>query len=786
MNQRPVIFISAVRKELRTARDLVAKTLLAMGYEPKWQDIAPTEHGDLRAVLCKWIDQSAGVIQLVGQCYGFEPLEADGTTPRPDPEFRRCSYTQYEAHYAKKHDKPVWYFFPAKGFVTDPHPAESGELCALQETYRQGIHAANDVRHEFANATELENRVLRLRDELATLRAEWEAHCKHIEEGVSLTNANTTQSLANDQKILKALAEMREATERGFQGGSAQKLVQDYDAALAFIAARHDMKPAALRTLLERRADQTVADLHAGLREKVRVLREAGRFTEARDFAVEAATRLECVRRESTRVEVEMLVEACNSEIALGHYPQARIHADKADRLADREDSFEIWVKARQALGWILHLNGSYEESAGIYSRLIPLQQERQGAEHPNTLKSRDNLATALHYQGKHGEAEAEFRKVLEISEHMLGAEHLNTLISRNNLANTLRAEGKYAEAEAEHRKVLGIRERVLSTEHPDTLRSWNNLAVALDFQGKHAEAEAEHRKVLAIQERVLGAEHPETLSSRNNLAATLQSQGKHAEAEAEHRTVLAIRNRVLGAQHPDTLASRNNLATTLRAHGKSAEAEAEYRKVLATQERVLGAEHPDTLASRNNLANALYDQGKHAEAAEENRAVLAIRERVQGAKHPDTLASRNNLANALYAQGKYAVAEAEHRTVLPMMERVLGAEHSDTLKIRNNLANALSEQGKYAEAEAEHRKVLEIRERVLGAEHPDVAWSCYNLAKCLEHQKKPRDALEFARRAEANLTRSLGAEHPNTKGTKAFCEKLEAALKTQPPAAPK
>lgn len=40
MSTKPVI--SPVSKELRSARDLVAKTLLALGYEPKWQDIAAT------------------------------------------------------------------------------------------------------------------------------------------------------------------------------------------------------------------------------------------------------------------------------------------------------------------------------------------------------------------------------------------------------------------------------------------------------------------------------------------------------------------------------------------------------------------------------------------------------------------------------------------------------------------------------------------------------------------------------------------------------------------------
>lgn len=55
----PVIFISAVTRELRTARDLVARILLSLGYEPKWQNITPGETGDLRSVLRKCVDDSA-------------------------------------------------------------------------------------------------------------------------------------------------------------------------------------------------------------------------------------------------------------------------------------------------------------------------------------------------------------------------------------------------------------------------------------------------------------------------------------------------------------------------------------------------------------------------------------------------------------------------------------------------------------------------------------------------------------------------------------------------------
>src|SRR5207237_5820406 len=96
----PLIFISAVSRELRSARQLVANTLTFLGYQPVWQEIFGTEGGDLRAMLREKIDGCKGVVQLVGQCYGAEP-------PTPDEKYGRVSYTQYEALYARERGKKV-------------------------------------------------------------------------------------------------------------------------------------------------------------------------------------------------------------------------------------------------------------------------------------------------------------------------------------------------------------------------------------------------------------------------------------------------------------------------------------------------------------------------------------------------------------------------------------------------------------------------------------------------------------------------------------------------------
>jgi hypothetical protein len=163
MSPRPTIFISAVSKELRSARQLVSNTLTFLGYEPIWQDIFGTETGDLRQMLRDKIDQSKGVVQLVGQCYGAEPSS-------PDPEFGRVSYTQYEALYARKKGTKVWYLFMDEDFPIDPHEPEPEELRQLQAAYRGVLKADSHLFHPLKTKEALEAGVLKLRDDLTQLR----------------------------------------------------------------------------------------------------------------------------------------------------------------------------------------------------------------------------------------------------------------------------------------------------------------------------------------------------------------------------------------------------------------------------------------------------------------------------------------------------------------------------------------------------------------------------------------------------------------------------------------
>ena len=162
MTPRPTIFISAVSRELKSARQLVANTLQFLGYEPVWQDIFGTEQGDLREMLRQKIDDSQGVVQLIGRRYGAEP-------PTADPQFGRVSYTQYEALYGKQRGKKVWYVIVGPEFPTDVVEPEPPELQALQDQYRQSLEGQS-LYHTVDTSAAMEASILKLRNDLSRLR----------------------------------------------------------------------------------------------------------------------------------------------------------------------------------------------------------------------------------------------------------------------------------------------------------------------------------------------------------------------------------------------------------------------------------------------------------------------------------------------------------------------------------------------------------------------------------------------------------------------------------------
>jgi type II secretory pathway component PulM len=101
-------------------------------------------------------------------------------------QFGRVSYTQLEALYAEEMGQKVIYIFLPESFPTDPCEPEPDEKNQLQLAYRQRVTDSGALRHSATSMLELENRVLRIRDELAILRAQMEKRRRRIWLGVGV------------------------------------------------------------------------------------------------------------------------------------------------------------------------------------------------------------------------------------------------------------------------------------------------------------------------------------------------------------------------------------------------------------------------------------------------------------------------------------------------------------------------------------------------------------------------------------------------------------------------
>ena len=151
---KPRIFISSVSAEFASTRDVIAKILLRLGYEPEWEEIFHTEDGEIPQNLREKIEGCHGLIHLVGQGYGTD-------CPEDDQELGRVSYTQFEFLHARRKGRKTWLILPGSKCHRDRNTtqllsSDGATKRTLQANYEEWIRSGNHLYHEPKNDTELE------------------------------------------------------------------------------------------------------------------------------------------------------------------------------------------------------------------------------------------------------------------------------------------------------------------------------------------------------------------------------------------------------------------------------------------------------------------------------------------------------------------------------------------------------------------------------------------------------------------------------------------------------
>ena len=367
--------------------------------------------------------------------------------------------------------------------------------------------------------------------------------------------------------------------------------------------------------------------------DRLEVLHEAGKYTEARGLLAELLPHVEGVAHAPLHART-LYLEAQVLEGA-GDYPGAertmrRALAEGArgkdlprvalawSRLLDLvghhqgrpsdalalEPALEVSVAladddsarilALNSMGRVLASLGRYEEARQKQERALALQLEVLGPEHSEVAASLSTLGITLQYLGRYEEDRQKQERALALRMKVLGPEHPRVAASLLNLGVVLQHLDRYEEARDKQEQALALGQKLLGPEHPLVAASLNNLGVVLGRLGRHEEAKQRYEQSLALGRKSLGPEHPSVANSLDNLGVELQALGRYPEARQMHEQALALRLKALGPEHPDVATSLLNLGLVLGALGHSEEARSRFSRALALQEKAFGSESPD------------------------------------------------------------------------------------------------------------------------------------------------------------------------------------------------
>ena len=571
---KPRIFISTVTRELKTTRGRIADILLRKGYEPEWQDIFGTEHGDLRDMLRRKIDSCQGLIQIVGDAYGAEPALPDGN-PLPDPQFGRCSYTQFEFLYAKAQGKKTWLPVVTPGCLRDteldkldlprdargapdhahPNPAAyQAERRQLQRDYQQRPEFTTQLYYTAESDLALDLAVERMDDKLEELREEfrvWQDGVTKRLEGVSKRGCRVVLQvnllLAVSAVIISSVWWAKHRQSENIENLlAAQKFAaprirahfvesterqRDTDLAAADKAAKSDERQRLRETALAAHAarlariDDAVArfaELESGP-EATRIGRELTRILT--DEGTDAA--LAFIGREKAGLLAEADAQlAADRERLRGRLAPLLSAADllvtKGDTAAARTAYRELlqrdpaWPAALEAFAWFLFDQSIQNKTHGTLVAALADAQEAH------------TLATRWH---EAAQAEAKARRLLSATHNQMG----DVLRQRGQ-------PGDAAQVEQHYTRSLELAEKLLA-DNPGSAQAVRDVSVSLDRLGDFLARRAQpgdadkalghFTRSLEVREKLL-ADNPGSAQAVRDVSVSLNKLGDFLARRAQ------------------------------------------------------------------------------------------------------------------------------------------------------------------------------------------------------------------------------------------------------------
>lgn len=784
---KPVIFISAVSKELAPSRQLVANTLLLLGYEPVWQDVFGTEAGDLKKVLRDKINRSRGVIQLVGNAYGFEPKT-------PDPEFGPVSYTQYEALYARKRGLKVWYLQIEGTFPVTPYPPEPPEHIQRQAEYREKIKQYADLRHKAQTPVDLENTVLKLRNDLERLRGRFSAWMTTVTLALVIilglsawhlvSSGMDRKARAEESKtFLAAMAKFRHDFDRGIFDNKAP--IQNLTTAPGEAPQRITLESrypvwekelglpeGTLTQMMPRYLKQFTSSSQVDTLVRAQVLLIQGQYAEAEKLALQAKD--EALSSEARNVSkiVEALRtagKAARHLAAQSHekdspaiFARSLKHFQAADSLTSPTENFDQWVLVKCGIAHAYCLQDAPDQTLDTLSPIFKTSRRSQDAY--------VYLAEVAEWLGRRGHAQSAAQLYAQAFTVMPdpSASPLDPLRHRYWVAKNEWQLGNGQKAAQELAEVIAG-SRALSSADAPALAASSALLRAEVLCSNNDYAAAEPAAKLALE---LSPQLPNPgegrLFATQFLAQAVRRQGRIGEADAlfapvweERKNLVTAARLEHGPDHVLTYCELVDLTRALASQSKHAESIPLLKEMVASRQKVLGGENTSTLWILGELGAAQLQSGQHAEAETLFRKLHEVQLRKLGPTNTSTLATEGQLAGSLFYGGRHQEALPVFSALRDKRRQTLGTSHPHTLWAQKGAGDCLYALGRHAEAETQFQETYDLRRETLGIADPNTLDVFSSLCITLSVQKKHPEATRQIREVLDALRQKSGTQPP-------------------------
>ena len=326
-------------------------------------------------------------------------------------------------------------------------------------------------------------------------------------------------------------------------------------------------------------------------------------------------------------------VEVAEARVALGLLRIEQARLTDAQRLINDALAVDLRhlpanhpavLNAQAALGRALEEAGSYDKAVEVLDRVVRIQSGLAPASRELSSSLR-LLADAHFYLGHYPTSDSVNRRLLAMDRQLNGEQHPKVAEDWVNLGHIQTQWGHYAEAEQDYRQALGINQAWYGKDHPETANSAQYVAQALYNQSRYKEAEALLPDALAATERAYGPVHPRVALIVGLRGTIALETGRLDQAEADFKRMAQIYESIYGENHMMTATALSTVGRVYVDRKQYARAEQVYRDVLGRYEAAHLAGHMNAGLIHVHLGRTLLLQRRYQDAERESLAGYGI-----------------------------------------------------------------------------------------------------------------------------------------------------------------